>query len=214
MNLTWPFSWIWVLNINPCLTTLCLPYGLTRNFYSIRTKKVFYNLFTYIIITITCNLFPLLNRPSSSLFAVCMPSPRRVFANLSSSLPAKAKASSAYFPNLAHLATGTRETQLRPRSHPATWLPSVSFPVKHPDTSSNMRKSSVSLPRWAASFRICPEARSLCFVPPSGKPTSFPGLRWDEEAVVFPSGIGFPGFVPGGVRGLPRWGHSELCRIR
>src|SRR5690606_19245636 len=58
MNLTWPFSWIWVLNINPCLTTLCLPYGLTRNFYSIRTKKVFCNLFTYIIITPTRDLFP------------------------------------------------------------------------------------------------------------------------------------------------------------
>src|SRR5690606_20984168 len=59
MNLTWPFSWIWVLNINPYLTTLCrLPYCLTRNFYSIRTKKVFCNLFTYIIITPTRYLFP------------------------------------------------------------------------------------------------------------------------------------------------------------
>src|SRR5690606_40361301 len=72
--------------------------------------------------------FPLLNRSVSFLFAVCMPSPRRVFANLSSSLPAKVRASSAYFPNLTHLATGTRDTQLRPRSHPANSLPSVSFP--------------------------------------------------------------------------------------
>src|SRR5690606_22408034 len=117
----------------------------------------FFN-FPTLSLQLHATLFPLLNRPSSSLFAVCMPSPRRVFANLPSSLPAKAMASSAYFPNLAHLATGTRETQLRPRSHPLTWLPSVSFPVIHPDTSSNMRKSSVSLPRWAASFRICPEA--------------------------------------------------------